>query len=303
MTRIRTCQQATSGMDPPDKPHAGLQTGESLMPTRMRPVMNRTYTRGMTLLEVLVVMAILAVLAGLLYGGGSLLRTARRAACQNQLRQIGVAILLYAQDNPVRNVPGLRADSLPPCQDASGTPWSTLIAPYGAENPDLFECPKGGGYGLNPLAGAEYLHMQDAIATYTLMPAETRPTSLGSIHHPSRTLLLAESGTVTPDTLDLAPSLWEEDSAAPRRPYVAFPLTDTWSGIRGRTVTHGYDWGNTLRDSGRGSMEWDPAVRPIGRHGGVCGVVFADGSTDALAIDTLLAPQIGQPDCLFDNQP
>lgn len=258
---------------------------------------------GMTLMEVLVVMAIIAVLAGLLYGSGSLLHTARRAACQNQLRQIGVAILLYAQNNPVRNVPGLKAESLPPCEDASGTPWSTLIAPYGAENPALFECPEGGGYGLNPLAGAEYWYMQGMIGTYTLMPAETRPTNPALIHHPARTVLIAESATLTPDSLTAAPSDWVEDTAAPRRSYAAFPLTDTWSRTLGRTVTHGYDWGNTVPNSGRGTMEWDPAVRPVGRHRGLCGVVYADGQIDMLPIEALVLPQIGQSDCLFDNQP
>lgn len=259
--------------------------------------------RGMTLLELLVVIAIITVLAGLLYGGGSLLHTARRASCQNQLRQIGVAILLYTQNNPVRNVPGLIANSLPPCEDASGTPWSTLIAPYGAENPDLFECPEGGGYGLNPLTGAEYWYMQGMIGTYTLMPTETRPTNPALIHRPARTVLIAESGTITPDTLAAAPSQWVENHAAPRRSYVAFPLTDTWSGTLGRTVTHGYNWGNTVPNSGRGTMEWDPAVRPVGRHRGLCGVVYADGTIGMHTVEELVLPQIGQSDCLFSNQP
>lgn len=55
---------------------------------------------GFTLIELLVVIAIIAVLAGLLLPAlAKAKEQGKKAACMNDLRQIGVATTLYAQDN------------------------------------------------------------------------------------------------------------------------------------------------------------------------------------------------------------
>ena len=55
---------------------------------------------GFTLVETLVVISIIAVLAGLLFPVfASARRSARRTVCISQLRQIGLALQMYRQDN------------------------------------------------------------------------------------------------------------------------------------------------------------------------------------------------------------
>src|SRR4051812_45625798 len=63
-------------------------------------VLERPRTGGFTLIELLVMIAIIAVLASLLMTGLAGAKTvAKRAVCQNNLRQLALGSLMYSQDH------------------------------------------------------------------------------------------------------------------------------------------------------------------------------------------------------------
>ena len=73
---------------------------QAAVPSPQSPVGSRRERPGFTLIELLVVIAIIAILAAILFPVFAQAReAARKATCQSNLRQLGLASQMYVQDN------------------------------------------------------------------------------------------------------------------------------------------------------------------------------------------------------------
>ncbi len=129
---------------------------------KMRSLSSRSH--GFTLIELLTVIAIIAVLAGLIFPVFLTARgKARETVCFSNLRQVGLSVSMYAQDND-----GLYPYALDPADRYTPIIWSAfpsfqhdiptigmvheVLQPY-AKSKEIFHCPADTGFDTEDFTG------------------------------------------------------------------------------------------------------------------------------------------------------
>jgi prepilin-type N-terminal cleavage/methylation domain-containing protein/prepilin-type processing-associated H-X9-DG protein len=178
----------------------------------------RKGTRGFTLIELLVVIAIIAILAAILFPVFAQAREAgRKTGCLSNQKNIGMAILLYAQDYEEGIVPWLVSPAEYPGQARKERVWTGRLQPYlknggGTSAEGVLRCPSfdegrlratakepgcvdpSNPTGLDPFfpATETYSHYGIALADPTVQGSGTQQDpyyqNAGSRIHPSQTI-------------------------------------------------------------------------------------------------------------------
>ena len=214
--------------------------------------------RGFTLIELLVVIAIIAILAAILFPVFARARDkARQASCQSNLKQIGLAMMMYVQDYD---------EMYPRFYFGSSTSrafsYYDAIAPY-TMNEQIQICPSGhwtysgdwrGDFpsGTGPYMrglASSYAAVRGGRAVRNPPFTMSTPTSLAEVERPAETVMIFESLS--------------------RQPFWTYDLGFNPDGTPANAEM-GEDGRLRLVDIGR-------TAHPIYRHAQQMNVVYCDG--------------------------
>ncbi|MDX1933267.1 MAG: DUF1559 domain-containing protein [Capsulimonadales bacterium] len=251
--------------------------------------LRRGNSRAFTLIELLVVIAIIAILAAILFPVFAQAREkARQATCQSNLKQIGLAILMYAQDYD-DTYPYTQYNLDPTWSTKSGMwGWYRMVYPYvkngemtGAGFSDgaggVWRCPsivkeQSRTYGVNSVLGSGPAPWLDAQYQATGTPV----VHSFEIDTPADKVLVAEKGVELENDRPDAEEL--QDFAQ-----LAFCADEwCWTPWKGATNAEQFDW---QYDCDLTFTGWPVcSVMPRYRHNRTSNMLFADGHVKAMAL-------------------
>lgn len=168
---------------------------------------------GFTLIELLVVIAIIAILAAILFPVFARAREqARRTACLNNMKQIGTALQMYAQDY----------DEMFPLRYGDGDPthgdyehgvqrtWKNMLFPYIKSVP-VFKCPSnqvaqkmeraynGTDYDHGYFPAGYSMYLPDPFIAQSIGHGAAYPQPIAGIEYPANALIILETSYLTTD--------------------------------------------------------------------------------------------------------
>jgi prepilin-type N-terminal cleavage/methylation domain-containing protein len=181
--------------------------------------------KAFTLIELLVVIAIIAILAAILFPVFARAREqARRTSCLSNMKQIGIALFMYAQDydetlpkrRPCEDTYDVCLPTFDPRPDGNAyeKTWKNSLMPY-IKNYQVFKCPsndaaqhgtleqtKNGGAGVNfedPLYPAGYGMWLPNFSAPIFPNGNSYPQTLAGLQYPAQELIIVESHYGWPD--------------------------------------------------------------------------------------------------------
>jgi len=228
--------------------------------------MLKPFRRGFTLIELLVVIAIIAILAAILFPVFAQAREkARSASCQSNLKQLGLAIMMYKQDYD-EHFPfgGWR-----PGNPGQGTwDWQNSVAPY-IKNKGVYRCPDSTDSDESPQDPTVWQWNRNPVSyLYNNYLAENRqPVADAAVRAPADCWMVMDGHSdwgcsSSGSSNDCAGSVdWLG------RPGTVWNMEDTTFGADGSLVTgwlswQGYTWGLPRHNSGsnvcfaEGHVKW-----------------------------------------------
>lgn len=154
----------------------------------MKPLLSlphRSLRCGFTLIEMLIVITVIGILAGLLFPVFARAReNARRMTCASNLRQFAFAMQQYTDDNN-RRLPVGRP--LPTNSNVLGRGWAGSLYPY-VKSTSVFQCPSDSG--LDGVRGtSSYAYNQSLLSKND---EKVRAMSLLRLNDAKRTVMLFE---------------------------------------------------------------------------------------------------------------
>ena len=253
--------------------------------------------RAFTLIELLVVIAIIAILAAILFPVFAQAREkARSIACLSNTKQLGLGLMMYAQDYDEITLPahenysadqlgygtsGVYTGSGPGNNNVADWKrfWHYIIQPY-VKNYRLLVCPSqssktgpdwaddaenvrggiGTGYGIN-----------DPMTSW-----EGSTVPYAALSRPADTVMFADAGALTTGADS---EMWTTNAAA-RTAFRANP--DNYKGPGGYKAAASARFETPLRSSWDGGG--DAFLTPVARHSGFCNVIFFDGHAKAIKL-------------------